>query len=200
MKKSLQPKPSILALDEVLAREPGVQDFLEFCYEWKGKDAAIAVELCASDLGPTFHHPRLEVVVVLVTLPSRLASDLESIASSEPSIYNEYSPDLMENYSYIGFKGHEFEVRIDLWRLHRFPRVVGDGLILVAFIAGDKIAIGHVEGSEELEEVSQAACISSGPNYKPRRNWSEEAITAAQNEREAPNDKVVTIRTYARFN
>jgi len=103
-----------------------------------------------------------------------------AIASSEPSIYNEYSPDLLEDHSYIAFKGNEFEVRLDLWRL-------------------DRVAVGQVEASEDLEEVSQGACISSGPNYKPRRDWSEEAITAAQNEPEAPNDTVVTIRDYAKY-
>jgi hypothetical protein len=199
MKNTLQSKPSVLAVQEALAREPRVYDFVQYCYESKGKDAAMAIELSASDFSPEFHYPGRSVVVVLITLPARLLGDLDAIASSEPSIYNEYSPDLLENYSYIAFKGNEFEVRLDLWRLHRFPRAIHDGVIFFTFIAADRVAVGQVEASEELEEVSQGACISSGSNYKPGRDWSEAAITAAQNEPEAPNDTVVTIRNYAKY-
>jgi len=199
MKNTLQSKPSVRAVQEALAREPRVYDFVQYCYESKGEDAAMAIELSASDFSPEFHYPGPNVVVVLITLPARLVGDLDAIASSEPSIYNEYSPDLLENYSYIAFKGNEFEVRLDLWRLHRFPEAIHDGVIFFTFIAADRVAVGQVEASEDLEEVSQGACISSGPNYKPGRDWSEEAITAAQNEPEAPNDTVVTIRNYAKY-
>lgn len=190
--------PTILSLDAILTREPVVRQFLEYCHSSHPYEA-VAAELRASDFDLTFHYLKPEIVVVLVVLPKRLACDLTAIAAAEPSVFNEPSANLMRNDSFIRFGGHEFEVRLTLWNLRNFPGGIDDGVVVFGFIADDKIAVKHLKSDEELTVACQAACISTGRNYRPWKMWSEEELQKVKNAVEVPNPSVVTVRHYVRL-
>jgi len=63
-----------------------------------------------------------------------------------------------------------------------------------ALVRETRIALGDVRG-----RLDHLAVDLARQRLFVAEDWSEEEITAAQNEPEAPNDTVVTIRDYAKY-
>lgn len=118
--------------------------------------------------------------LLLLFLPESLEPELKALAESELDVYNCHSDDLLENRTVLALTTAAAVVEVDVWDTN-FPRQ--GRRFYIALVAGDAVVLVRHDMDEEDEEAFcigiQGACGSSGPNYRPYRQWSDEQLQTA---------------------
>lgn len=143
-------------------------------------DQAVAVVVPEAD------RPRdlgVEDELLLLVLPDDLQEALPALAAQDFSVYNCDSADLLSRQTLLALLSEHVSVEVDAWQLGGFPGAYESGRFYVGFVAQDRFLLARhdlgCEGMEALIGELQGACISSGPNYRPMRCWSEEELDRA---------------------
>lgn len=122
----------------------------------------------------------VDAELLLLFLPEELEPELKTLAGAELDVYNRHSDDLLENRTVLALTTAAAAVAVDVWDTN-FPRQ--GRRFFVALVARSTVIVARHEMNEDVEEAFivgiQGACGSSGPNYRPYRQWSDEQLQAA---------------------
>lgn len=135
-------------------------------------------------LETTLHLADGQVEVLVFALPHLDLQLVAKLAQAMPSEYNEASPDLMANYSYLSWRADDAEVRLDFGYCRTFPGGLETRKLLVIFLcnAGAAIAEHTLDEDGITEMLCALQCCGGGAgfNHNPFRLYSEEELESAK--------------------
>lgn len=144
------------------------------------------------------HQTPCRRVTVFVFLRERLLAEVPALARSHFTDHNEHSEDLLENTTYLDFRGEHVVLRIYADSLDGFFSVPdhGEPAFDMVYVCGPLAFVAsHRPSPEQALDMLcglQGCGICSGVNYRPYAIWSDEELQAAAGRRRAPLNGVIT--------
>jgi hypothetical protein len=117
--------------------------------------------------------------VVMLCLPDSMKDALDALANSALITMNITSSNLLEKSTFLVLSGGAHEIRLDTWLLSDTMRDIGDDGLHVILVCDGQLRIVVHPWDEDCGIAMQCAMMTSGMNYRPHRNWPEEAIAEA---------------------
>ncbi len=157
-----------------------------------------AVLTRSGELDVLSQHLGLLVPTVVIYTPRCLARHAVALACTEPSVWNEHSHDLQSACTYLSWVAGPYDLVLPEDVVHDFvneqysyrpaveqtygemqPERLHQGHIAFVFVTPNRTAIQLLSMDEDLISALQCAGMSSGCNYRPVREYTEEELTEA---------------------
>lgn len=154
-------------------------------------------------LETTLHLAGGEVETLVFALPHLDIQTATELAQAMPIEYNEATPDLLANNSYLSWRAGDVEIRLDFGYCRIFPGGLETRKLLVVFLCGAGAAVAeHTLDDEGITEMlSTLQCCSSGAgfNYNPYRLYSKEELESAKSAggEERPGLMTATVLSFS---
>jgi hypothetical protein len=181
-------KTIVLDESEAVRLGHGVADFFRklrgLQNSRQGYDKSVAVNAKGADLCGLFDEHSTAPFVV-VCLPDSAVGALPALIESPVNVFNDYSSDLMSKYTYLQFSGGHHQIWLNTMFLdaaldHAFEE---DELFLAVYCGAKlwarRLTSTTLGEAEMLMCEIQAAEGSTGPNYRPIREFTPERLRAA---------------------
>lgn len=138
---------------------------------------------------------------IFVFLRETLLSEVPMLARSHFVDYNDHSPDLLDNRTYLEFRGEHVRVRVREDSLRSFIDLdSGEPIFDVVYVCGPLVFVGtHRPSTEQADAMVaglQGCGICAGLNYKPYRIWTEEQLEAAAQRRYDPPHGLIEAKPF----
>jgi hypothetical protein len=178
----------VLDESEAVRLGHGVEDFLRKLRELqssrRGHDKSVAVNTKGADLCGLFDE-HSSAPFIVVCLPDSAVGALPALVESPVDVFNDYSGDLMSKYTYLQFSGGHHQLWLSTMSLdaaldHAFEK---DELFLVVYCGAKlwarRLTSTTLGDAEMLMCEIQSAEGSTGPNYRPVREFTPKQLRAA---------------------
>jgi len=179
-----------IVLDESEAANLGhgveglLQELRELLSSRKGHDKSVAVNMMGADLCGLFDE-HSSTPFVVVCLPESAAAAMPGLVESTVDVFNDFSRDLLSKYTYLQLRGEHHQLWLNTMFLDAAldHAAVQVELLLVVY-CGRKLWARRLTSTSlgEIEMLMgelQAAESSTGPNYRPIREFTAEQLQAA---------------------
>ena len=138
---------------------------------------------------------------LFIFLRETLLSEVPALARSDFFEYNDHSPDLLKNWTYLEVRGEHLRVRVYAQSLGHFIDLDDDQPVFdVVYVCGPLVFVStHKPSAEQAEEMMcslQGCGISAGVNYRPYALWSDEVLAAAAQRRHVSRHGLITAQPY----
>lgn len=138
---------------------------------------------------------------IFIFLRETLLPEVPALARSHFLDYNDHSPDLLENRTYLEFSGEHIRVRVRQDSLGAYIDLdVSQPVFDVVYVCGPLVFVStHRPSAEQADAIVaglQGCGISAGLNYKPYRIWSEEQLNAAAQRRYNPPHGLIETKPF----
>ncbi len=125
--------------------------------------------------------------VLTMLLPNEYEATLEEVVLQVPDIFNLTSTDLQHNGTYLCWEVGSVAERKSIMLTDCALRTLIDGrggeeIVPVIMIAGATVVVGGFLVDDFFLGNAQAAAISSGPNWRPLRVYSDDELEVAADE------------------
>jgi hypothetical protein len=135
---------------------------------------------------------------VFVFLQQSLLAEVPALARSHFTEYNEHSDDLLENWTFLDFRGEHVRLRVYSDSLDGFFGIPdqGEPAFDMVYVCGPLVFVASHRPTPEQADIMlcslQGCGICSGVNYRPHAIWSEEELESAVGAQRAPLNGVIT--------
>lgn len=141
-----------------------------------------------------------ETIVVL--LHESLLPEVPALARSGFAIFNDHSPDLLDNRTYVQLRGEHVRVRLlqDSLGCYLDPADPDGPVFDVVLACGPLVFVCTHRPSAEQADATlcdlQGCGMSAGMNYQPYRIWSDDELRAASQRTPRPLHGLITVRPF----
>lgn len=138
---------------------------------------------------------------IFIFLQERLLPEVPTLVRSHFVDYNDHSPDLLENGTYLEFRGEHVRVRLRVDSLRSFIDLdSGEPTFDVVYVCGPLVFVGthrpSLEQADEMLAGLQGCSMSAGLNYQPYRIWTREQLEAAAQRRYDPPHGLIEAKPF----
>lgn len=162
---------------------------------------ALAVASCAS---VTLRHGRgfaERRETIFIFLRETLLTEVPMLARSHFVDYNDHSPDLLDNRTYLEFRGEHVRVRVREDSLRSFIDLdSGEPVFDVVYLCGPVVFVGthrpSMEQADAMVAGLQGCGMGAGLNYRPYRIWTDEELEAAAQRRHEPLHGLIEAKPF----
>ena len=166
--------------------QPGLPSAMEHTLKFlANKTNVTVIEMRGRHLGPLVNQELHASTLFAVWLPGNWAEELPNYAAvEEPAIWCLKTPDLLHNHRCLRFPGRHRQLNFPSGYLACPLDENNNFFILFLFIGDNEASLIAFQADESFGCGLQGAGISTGENYRPFREFSEEELAAAKLEAE----------------
>lgn len=170
------------------------------------RDNLLKEALAASSYASVTHRHRPGFAerreTIFVFLQETLLPEVPTLARSHFVDYNDDSPDLLDNRTYLEFRGEHVRVRVRADSLGSFIDAdSGRPVFDVVYVCGPLVFVSthrpSMEQADAMVAGLQGCGMGAGLNYQPHRIWSEEQLEAAAQRRYDPPHGVIDAQPFS---
>ena len=138
---------------------------------------------------------------IFIFLREMLLPEVPTLARSQFVEYNDHSPDLLDNRTYLEFRGEHVRVRVREDSLGAFIDLDScEPIFDVVYVCGPLVFVSTHRPTPEQADVMvcglQGCGIGAGLNYQPYRIWTEEQLEAAAQRRYDPPHGLIEAKPF----
>ena len=137
---------------------------------------------------------------LFIFLRETLLPEVPEMARSDFFEYNDHSPDLLKNWTYLEVSGEHVRVRVYAHSLDLFIELDDQPVFDVVYVCGPLVFVStHKPSAEQVDEMMgslQGCGIGAGVNYRPYALWSDEILAAAARRRHVSRHGLITAQPY----